>query len=146
MAKPAALKIRKGTAADTELLYPLYRILRPKDDVSEPDFARLLGAVLEEHTELWIAEVASKPAGFLTLRIGTTLHGRKSASIEELVVDTGTRRGGIGRALVEKAIDRAHAAGCWSLELATYEDSPEQKGFYEKFGFKSSSKFYRLSI
>lgn len=148
MAK-ASVRIRKGTAADNELLYPLYKILRPKDAVSAEDFARLLGAVLEEHTELWIADDPndpSKPIGFLTLRIGTTLHGRRSGTIEELVVDPKARRGGVGKGLVEKAIDRARNAGCWSMELATYEDSPDASGFYTKFGFKSSSKFYRLQI
>jgi ribosomal protein S18 acetylase RimI-like enzyme len=145
MAKSSA-RIRKGTAADTEPLYPLYKILRPKDTVSQEDFARLLGAVLEEHTELWIAEGSDRPVGFLTLRFGTTLHGRHSATIEELIVDPKARRGGIGRALVEKAIERAHANGCWSLELATYEENAAQKAFYGKFGFESSSTFYRLKI
>ena len=148
-ASKTSVRIREGKAADNELLYPLYKILRPKDAVSKEDFARLLGAVLEEHTELWIAHEpgdANKPAGFLTLRIGTTLHGRRSGTIEELVVDPKARRGGIGRALVGKAIERAQQAGCWSMELATYEDSPDNTGFYQKFGFKSSSKFYRLQI
>lgn len=139
-------RIRKGTSADTETLYPLYKVLRPKDGVSEQDFARLLAAVLEEHTELWIAEGDKRPLGFLTLRIGTTLHGRRSGTIEELVVDPKVRRGGVGRALVEKAIERARNAGCWSVELATYDEHPDQGGFYEKFGFQSSSKFYRLNI
>lgn len=147
MAKNAAsFKIRKGTSADTEMLYPLYKVLRPKDNVSEQDFARLLAAVLEEHTELWVAEGDKRPIGFLTLRIGTTLHGRRSGTIEELVIDPKSRRGGIGRALVEKAIERARNAGCWSLELATYDDHPDQSPFYEKFGFKGSSKFFRLAI
>jgi ribosomal protein S18 acetylase RimI-like enzyme len=141
-----SVKIRRGTSADTEPLFPLYKILRPKDDVSEQDFARLLAAVLEEQTELWVAEGGKKPAGFLTVRFGTTLHGRRSGIIEELVVDPKARRGGIGRALVEKAIERARGAGCWSLELATYQDGENASGFYKKFGFKSSSKFYRLSI
>ena len=143
MAKP---KIRKGTAADTEPLYPLYKVLRPKDTVSQEDFARLLGAVLGENTELWIADGEKTPMGFLTVRFGTTLHGRHSATIEELIVDPKARRGGVGRALVEKAIERAHANGCWSLELATYEETPAQKAFYAKFGFESSSTFYRLKI
>lgn len=152
MAKAAAtpgVRIRQGTAADNELLYPIYKILRPKDSVSKEDFARLLGAVLEEHTELWIADDPAepgKPIGFLTLRIGTTLHGRRSGTIEELVVDPKFRRAGAGKALVMKAIERARHAGCWSMELATYEDSPDASGFYQKFGFKSSSKFYRLQI
>jgi ribosomal protein S18 acetylase RimI-like enzyme len=148
VAKPI-MRIRQGTAADNELLYPIYKVLRPKDAVSKEDFARLLGAVLEEHTELWIADdpaTPGKPIGFLTLRIGTTLHGRRSGTIEELVVDPKARRAGAGRSLVEKAIERARHAGCWSMELATYEDSPDASGFYQKFGFKSSSKFYRLQI
>lgn len=149
MAGKASVRIREGKAADNELLYPLYKVLRPKDAVPKEDFARLLAAVLEEHTELWIAHDpadSNKPVGFLTLRIGTTLHGRRSGTIEELVVDPKARRAGAGRALVETAIDRARLAGCWSMELATYEDSPDNQGFYQKFGFKSSSKFYRLQI
>ena len=152
MAKPekstekSAAKIRPGTSADTEPLYPLYKTLRPKDNVSQQDFARLLAAVLEEQTELWVAEGEKHPVGFLTLRIGTTLHGRRSGTIEELIVDPKVRRGGIGRRLVEKAIERARAAGCWSLELATYDNGADTRAFYEKFGFKSSSTFYRLSI
>lgn len=138
--------IRRGTAADNELLFPLFRILRPKETMSAEDFARLLGAVLGENTELWVAEKDGRAVGFLTLRIGTTLHGRRSATIEELVVDPTVRRGGIGRALVEKAIEQARGAGAWSLELATYEDGADTHEFYEKFGFKSSSKFYRLAI
>jgi len=143
--KPA-VRLRKGSAADTELLYPLYRLLRPKDRLSQEDFARLLGAVLEEHTELWIADVGPQPSGFLTVRFGTTLHGRRSATIEELVVDPKARRQGIGRLLVERAIERARANGCWSLELATYDGDKVQRAFYESFGFKSSSTFYRLEI
>lgn len=142
----AGTKIRKGTSADNETLYPLYKLLRPKDNVSAEDFARLMGAVLQEHTELWVAQGEKKAVGFLTLRIGTTLHGRRSGTIEELVVDPAARRSGAGRALVEKAIERARTAGCWSLELATYEDGADTHEFYEKFGFKSSSKFYRLAI
>ena len=75
---------------------------------------------------------------------GASLPARNS--IEELVVDPKARRAGAGKALVMKAIDRARHAGCWSMELATYEDSPDASGFYQKFGFKSSSKFYRLQI
>ena len=142
----APARIRKGTSADAEPLFPLYRALRPKDKLSQEDFARLLGAVLQEHTELWVADTGGKPVGFLTVRFGTTLHGRHSATVEELIVDPKNRRGGIGRALLERAIERAHANGCWSLELATYEETPAQKAFYKTFGFESSSTFHRLRL
>ena len=76
--------------------------------------------------------------GLLTMSQRWTLwHTGPCAFIEELVVDEGGRRQGIGRALLQAALDWAKAQGCSEVELSTEPDNLKAQAFYRRLGFES---------
>jgi ribosomal protein S18 acetylase RimI-like enzyme len=78
--------------------------------------------------------------GLLTMSQRWTLwHTGPCALIEELVVDKGARRQGIGRALIQAALDWARAQGCSEVELSTEPDNLKAQAFYRRLGFESTA-------
>jgi ribosomal protein S18 acetylase RimI-like enzyme len=54
-------------------------------------------------------------------------------------VDPGTRRSGLGRALVQAAIERARARECRRIELDTAESNEAALGLYRSAGFDNDA-------
>jgi ribosomal protein S18 acetylase RimI-like enzyme len=69
----------------------------------------------------------------------TLWHAGPCVLIEELVVDREARRQGVGRALIEAAIDWARAQGCSEIGLGTETYNLSAQAFYRKLGFDSVS-------
>lgn len=67
----------------------------------------------------------------------TLWHAGPCAIIEELVVDEGARRGGIGRRLIQTALDWARSQGCSEVEVSTEQDNAAALAFYRRLGFES---------
>jgi ribosomal protein S18 acetylase RimI-like enzyme len=61
----------------------------------------------------------------------------EDCALEDLFVRAETRGGGLGRALVEAAIDRARARGCRRIELDTGEENAPALALYRSLGFRS---------
>jgi ribosomal protein S18 acetylase RimI-like enzyme len=91
-----------------------------------------------QHT-IFVAEAGQgRVVGLLTMSQRWTLwHTGPCALIEELVVDEGARRQGIGRALIQAALDWAKAQGCSEVELSTEPDNLKAQAFYRRLGFES---------
>jgi ribosomal protein S18 acetylase RimI-like enzyme len=60
--------------------------------------------------------------------------------LEDLFVTEAARRGGLGRALVSAAIERATERGCRRIELDVNEQNTEAIAFYESLGFTTEPK------
>jgi len=60
--------------------------------------------------------------------------------LEDLYVEAPARGRGVGRALVELALERARARGAARIELDTNERNGGAIALYESLGFSSSSK------
>ncbi len=80
---------------------------------------------------IWLAE----SGGAL---LGCTAVVLREASIAQLrwvVVDPAARRNGLGRTLVNRALDFSRSRGCKSIYLFTTDGLPESQALYEKLGF-----------
>jgi GNAT superfamily N-acetyltransferase len=65
------------------------------------------------------------------------------AIVDNVVVDSAARRGGVGRALVEEAVDRATRSGCYKVELLSHEARHGAHAFYQALGFANSATGFR---
>jgi GNAT superfamily N-acetyltransferase len=96
---------------------------------------------------LILAESAGEALGLheLTFQHQIT-HGRPLARVTAMVVHDSARRHGVGRHLMEKAVELARARGCEGIEL-TSAIRPEREAshrFYEALGYQRSSyRFWR---
>jgi ribosomal protein S18 acetylase RimI-like enzyme len=60
---------------------------------------------------------------------------KRRAHIDNLVVDEGVRRRGLGRRLLQTAAEWSRARGAEELLLTVWEGNEAAYGFYEKMGF-----------
>jgi ribosomal protein S18 acetylase RimI-like enzyme len=131
-------------------------VIRRATAADAGDVARLLhdfNAEYEEHTpgvealteharglladgEITVLFAGEGPDGFCLLRFHRSIYnGRPDAYIQELYVVPGRRGEGLGRALLDAALDAAREAGAPHIELTTSEDDTEALSLYESSGF-----------
>ena len=80
--------------------------------------------------------VGDGPDGFAELRFRPTVYSDGlDAYLEELYVVPAKRGKGLGRALLEKAIEVALSNGATRMDLTTSEDDTAARGLYESAGF-----------
>lgn len=145
-------------AAQLEDVPAIVRLLR--DDVLGRRREQLDGAVddayrsafaeIEEDGRqlLAVAEHAGKVVGTLQITFirYLTYHGGERAQIEAVRVDTSHRGGGIGRKLVEWAIDVARQRGCHMVQLTTNKQRSDAHRFYGSLGFDATHEGMKLHL
>jgi ribosomal protein S18 acetylase RimI-like enzyme len=86
----------------------------------EHDAARLPG---------YVAVRDDEPVGLLTYDV-------KGGALEVVTIDAAQRRQGIGRALLEAAVQEADRQACWRLWLVTTNDNLDALAFYLRCGLR----------
>jgi predicted N-acetyltransferase YhbS len=96
--------------------------------------------------EFLVAEKEGCVVGSLYLQIVPNLsHGaRPWAILENMIVDSRYRRQGIGRLLLEHALNSAREAGCYKVQLLSNKKRTEAHIFYRASGFEESALGFRL--
>lgn len=97
--------------------------------------ARFDEVVQSTESQLFAARCNGRIVGVLVLALYPTLTGRK-AWIEDVVVDASQRGAGIGRALVERAIEEASARGAATLDLTSNPSREAAHRLYRACGFE----------
>ena len=82
----------------------------------------------------------------LTFMPSLTYQGGWRAQIEGVRVRSDQRGRGLGRQLIENAIERARQRGCRLIQLTTDRERPDSKAFYEKLGFVDSHHGMKLML
>jgi ribosomal protein S18 acetylase RimI-like enzyme len=72
----------------------------------------------------------------LRYRYGLWLES-EDCELEDLYVRESARGAGLGRALVEAAVERARERGCGRIQLDTNEGNTAARALYESLGFSS---------
>ena len=102
--------------------------------------------VTSEDAPTYVAERDGRVVGTVTLCVFRTLTGPK-AYLDHLVVATEWRRRGIGRALVEFAIEQARAAGASRIDLTANREKQPGRALYRSLGFqKRDTASFRLNL
>jgi ribosomal protein S18 acetylase RimI-like enzyme len=95
--------------------------------------ARLLPA-----GEMTVLLAGDPPRGLAVLRLRPAIFTDSlDCYLEELYVAPASRGQGLGRALMQAAIEHACAAGAGRMELGTSEDDAAARALYESLGFSN---------
>jgi GNAT superfamily N-acetyltransferase len=113
----------------------------PSDDAMLASVQRII--VRDDSEYLLGAADDAPPAGVVQLRFRHTVWtGAEDCWIEDVFVDASARGGGLGRALVEAALDRARERGCVRVDLDAEPSNTPAVRLYESLGFADSPLLY----
>jgi ribosomal protein S18 acetylase RimI-like enzyme len=134
----AAASVRLASAADAPALGRLLHAFNTEFGEVTPD-ADLIAeraAPLIASGEITVLFAGSGPDGFAQLRFRPSLYtGALDAHLEELYVIPERRGRGLGRSLLEAAMQHASDRGAAHIDLGTSEDDVAARGLYESAGF-----------
>jgi GNAT superfamily N-acetyltransferase len=134
----AQAPIRLATAADAATFGRLLHAFNSEYGEPEPDAATIAerAAPLIESGEVTVLFAGEGPDGFAELRFRPSLYtGALDAYLEELYVVPSRRGHGLGRGLLEAAMDHARERGAARMDLNTSEDDAAALRLYESAGF-----------
>jgi GNAT superfamily N-acetyltransferase len=95
---------------------------------------------------LYVAEIGRQIVGTFALLIMDNLGhlGRPSAIVEDVVVDPALHGSGIGREMMQFAIEKARRRGCYKLALSSNARRKRAHAFYESLGFERHGYSFRV--
>jgi ribosomal protein S18 acetylase RimI-like enzyme len=134
----AQARIRVATAADAPVFGQLLHAFNTEYGEPEPDAATIAerAAPLLECGEVTVLFAGEGPDGFAELRFRPSLYtGALDAYLEELYAVPDRRGRGLGRALLEAAMEHARERGAARIDLNTSEDDVAARALYESAGF-----------
>lgn len=131
-------EIRRATPGDAPLVARLLHDFQREYDEPSPDLETLgeRYAELIRNREMTVLLAGDGPDGFAQLRLRPWVYSPGlHAYLEELYVVPGQRGRGLGRALLEAAMEQARGEGATHMELGTSETDRAARALYESAGF-----------
>jgi ribosomal protein S18 acetylase RimI-like enzyme len=131
-------RVRRATAAEAGEVARLLHDFNSEFDEPTPEVPALTEryAELLASGDLTVLLIGEGPDGFAQLRFRPWVYSRDlDAYLEELYVVPARRGRGLGRALLEAAMEEARSAGAVHFELTTGEADTAARGLYESTGF-----------
>jgi ribosomal protein S18 acetylase RimI-like enzyme len=140
MVKDPQTPIRLATAADASSFGRLLHAFNVEFDEPTPDADKIAewAAPLLESGEVTVLLAGDGPHGFAQLRFRPSLYtGVLDAHLEELYVVPDRRGHGLGRELLEAAMEYSRERGAAHIDLGTSEDDVAARALYESVGFSN---------
>lgn len=113
----------------------LLRELSQSPEKRECSLSLLQKIVKSKESELWTASENGVIVGMATLAL-VVKPGGITARVEDVVVLERERGKGLGRALIEKILERARAHGATMAQLNSRPSREAANALYQKIGFK----------
>jgi ribosomal protein S18 acetylase RimI-like enzyme len=132
--------VRRATAEDAEDVGRLLDDFNREFDELTPGAEVLAGRVrlLLDHGDTIVLVAGEGPDGFAVLRFRPAIWAETlECYLAELYVVPALRGQGIGRALMEEAMEAARAEGATYMDLGTGEDDVAARALYESLGFSN---------
>lgn len=131
-------EVRLATAVDAEVIGRLLHDFNSEfdDPTPGPEFLAARIHELLEAGEITVVLAGTDAVGLAVLRFRPALwKDALDCYLEELYVVPDRRGQGIGRALMEAALECARARGAGYMHLGTGEDDTAARALYESLGF-----------
>ena len=130
--------MRRATPGDAPQVARLLHDFQREYDEPSPGLEMLEDRYEEliRNKDMIVLVVGESPDGFAQLRFRPWVYSAGLHSyLEELYVVPDLRGNGLGRALLEAALETARSEGAEHMELGTSEDDAAARGLYESAGF-----------
>ena len=145
------IEIRKATEADLPTILDLYS--QPElDNGLKPSMAQAK-ALFERiqhypNYHLYVAELSGSIVGtFALLIMDNLLHlGHPSGIVEAVAVDPACQGQGIGKAMMQFALEQCRHADCYKMALSTNLKRKNAHAFYESLGFTKHGFSYVIDL
>jgi len=137
------IQIRKATNEDIPSLLKLYEELQPLDPPIYTDAAiSTFEQAISRGVTYFVADNSGRIVGscYIAIIPNITKQCSPIGFIENVVVISDCRRSGIGRKLMNAAIEYAKEQGCYKVTLQSGIKRAEAHKFYESIGFDGGSK------
>jgi GNAT superfamily N-acetyltransferase len=134
------LEVRRATVADAESIGQLLHDFNSEFDDPTPGPVALAARVRELLTagDITVLLAGGEPHGLAVLRFRPAIWARAlDCYLEELYVVPDRRGQGLGRALMEAAIELARREGAAHMDLGTSDDDVAARALYESLGFSN---------
>lgn len=136
--------IRPAADGDFTRVMFLYRILEgayQEETEGEPDYHWLWReALADKRQHLLVGEIDGQVVGTATVVIVPNLghHGRPWAAVENVVVEPGHRKVGVGAEIMKEAYRIAQSRRCYKLVLTSNLARDNAHSFYRRLGWRQS--------
>jgi ribosomal protein S18 acetylase RimI-like enzyme len=132
--------VRRATPGDAAAVARLLHDFQREFDEPSPGVEALTERYEEliRNRDMTVLLAGDGPDGFAQLRYRPWVYSagpNAHSYLEELYVVPGRRGQGIGRALLDAAMDMARSEGATQMELGTSEDDKAARALYESAGF-----------
>jgi GNAT superfamily N-acetyltransferase len=138
------VEFRPATSADLSGILALLRELNPEDpELAPSESAGIWTEILGNPRIRYLVAVDSgKVVGTCHVLVvpNLTRSGRPYALVENVVVDGAHRRRGIGRSLMDLAVDFAKSMHCYKVMIQSSAKRSEAHAFYQDLGFDCEAK------
>lgn len=137
------MQIRLVKRNEYDQLLGLMRQLNPLDkEASEIEFHAFNEIINSKYLDLIVAEDGGILLGSCYLNVipNITRGGRSYALIENVVTDSAHRNRGIGKSLIDHAVELAWAQNCYKVMLMSGRAETAVHAFYKKCGFNADEK------
>jgi RimJ/RimL family protein N-acetyltransferase len=148
------LIVRRAATADADALVRLGRSVAAEGELwltynrSSSDEKRSLKSVRRDpNAAVFVAETSAGVVGRLSVARDSNPVSHHVAELG-LMVEAGTRRRGVGTALMEEAVNWARASGVTKLELHVFPHNEPAIALYRKLGFEDEGnrrRHYRIA-
>lgn len=151
MLDQAKLAIRPAVAADLEKVLALYA--QPQFDAGNVlplQTAQRLWERFGDYPDytLYVAERAGEVVGSFALLVMHNLGhlGTPSAIVEDVVVAPMLQGQGVGKEMMQFALDRCREKGCYKLVLSSNAKRADAHAFYEALGFERHGFSFSIDV
>jgi GNAT superfamily N-acetyltransferase len=101
----------------------------------------------DANSHFLVAAMERTPVGFINFTVRQTiLHRSPSALIDELVVTEEHRGKGVGKQLVQSAMEKCRQLGCCEVEVSTEKTNLRARKFYKGCGFEERGTLFEADL
>jgi ribosomal protein S18 acetylase RimI-like enzyme len=144
------IKIQEAVISDLPSILNLYATVLDKGNILPISEAEKLFKKMQTYPnyKMYVAEKEEKIVATFALLIMDNLahQGTPSGVVEDVAVLTELQGKGIGKMMMEFAMEKCQEAGCYKLVLSSNVKRKEAHAFYESLGFEKHGFSFTMKI